>query len=160
MDVKFSQMPLLSELKDFDTFPLLSEDDNYIAPMYAIYNYLSGDKIIQLYTSYSTNSSYLLQSANLANSVYTQYFTQSGFYVLNTSYDVSTWRSNYNNSRSLSASWTDTRNTVNSISATLLQSDNTLVPNSSAIKNIVAITQANYDLLTYIDPQTFYVIAS
>lgn len=160
MDVKFSQLPLLEDLNKFDTFPVLFDGDNYMAPMYAVYNYLSGDKIIEVYTAYASNSSYLLNSANLANSVYTQYFTQSSLYVLSTSYDVSTWKSNYSNTRTLSSGWQDTKNFVNSISSNMIYSNNTLVPNSSAIKNIIAITQANYDLLTYIDPETFYVIAS
>ena len=160
MDVKFSQLPFLEKLKDDDFFPLLSDGDNYIAPLYTVRNYLSGDKLIQVYSSYSQNSSYLIDSAKLANSVYTQYFTKSSFYVLTTDYEYSTWNSTYNTTRGLSADWTNTNNFVNSTSSILLYSNNTLVPNSSAIKNIVAITQANYNLLTYIDPETFYVIAS
>jgi hypothetical protein len=160
MDVKFSQLPFLTNLKDEDYFPTLSDGDNYITPMYTVRNYLSGDKLIQVYSSYASNSSYLIDSAKLANSVYTQYFVNSSFYVLKTDFEYSNWNSNYNTTRSLSGGWNSSKNFVNSVSSVLMYSNSTLVPNSSAIKNVVAITQANYNLLTYIDPETFYVIAS
>jgi hypothetical protein len=160
MDVKFSQLPLSLTLKSDNYIPILSDGDNFVAPIYSIYNYMSGDSLIRIYTTFASNSSYLLNSARLANSVYTQYFQNSSFYILTTDENVSNWNSNYALTNSLSAKWNSSTTLTESTSTYAIYSNKTLVPNSSAIKNIIAITQANYDSLTFIDPETFYVIAS
>jgi hypothetical protein len=162
MDVKFSQLPLSVTINNTDTFPILKDGENKMAPVYSIYNYMSGNTLIRLYTTFATNSSYLLNSSNLANSVYTQYFQNSSFYVLTTDEEYQNWNYNYSTTRSLSSKWDTSSTYTQSISSKIIFSDTnpTLYPNSSAIKNIIAITQTNYDNLTFKDPQTFYVIAS
>lgn len=160
MNIKFSQLPPKLQIIKTDKFPILSNGSNYIAPVDSIYTFLSGDKIIQVYTSYSTNSSYLLNSAVLANNVYTAYSTNSSNYILLNSQKPIDWDSNYTITNTNSSKWVQNYNYVNSISSNFIFSNSTIVPNSSAIKNIVAITQTNYDSLTSIDPQTYYIIAS
>jgi hypothetical protein len=160
MNIKFSQSPPKLKIIKTDQFPILSNGTNYISPIDSIYTFLSGDKIIQVYTSYSTNSSYLLNSATLANNVYTTYRTNSSNYVTLNSQKATDWDSNYTITNTNSSKWVNNYNYVNSISSNFIFSDSTIVPNSSAIRNIVAITQTNYNSLTSIDPQTYYIIAS
>jgi hypothetical protein len=160
MNVKFSQLPTQNDLKDVDVFPVLSDGKNYITPLRSVYTYLSGDQFINLYTQYSSNSSIISINSNKANSVYATYNSLSSNYVLSNSLSVLNWNSVYSNVKANSGKWTENYNYVNSVSSSFIFSNSTLVPNSSAIKNIVAITQANYNSLSSIDPQTYYVIAS
>ena len=160
MNIKFSQLPQKLIIKNGDFFPLLSDGNNYMSPIDSIYTYMSGNKLVQVYTSYSTTSSYLLSSAALANNVYATYSANSSNYILSNSQKVYNWDSNYTTTNANSSKWVQNYNYVSSVSSNFIFSDSTLVNNSSAIKNIVAITQANYDALPSIDPQTYYVIAT
>jgi hypothetical protein len=160
MNLKFSQLPLKEELSNQDIFPILSDGNNYVTPINAIFNFLSGDKLIEVYTSYVSNSGTWTNDTKILNSVYTTYYKNSSNYVLKDSPEVAKWNSNYSTTSSLSSNWNDVSTYVNKISSNFIFSDSTLVPNSSSITNIIAITQSNYNQLTYIDPSTFYVIAS
>jgi hypothetical protein len=161
MNIKFSQLPQKLIIKNGDLFPLLSDGTNYMSPIDSIYTYVSANKVIQVYTAYNTTSAYLLSSAALANSVYATYSAISSNYVLLNSEKVYNWDSNYTSTNTNSSNWTQNYNYVNSISSNFIFSNPSLVsPTASAIKNIVAITQANYDGLPSIDPQTYYVIAN
>ena len=160
MNLKISQFPVINELSKNDVFPVLVDGQNYISAINSVYTFLSGDKLIEVYTSYSSNSSVLISNSKLLSSVYTQYNSNSANYILITSPEVANWRSSYSSVNSTSSVWNNTNSYVSGISSSFIFSDSTLVPNSTAIKNIIAITQTNFDQLTYIDPQTFYVIAS
>jgi hypothetical protein len=139
MNIKFSQLPVTIDSQGTDLFPILRDGENRMTPISAIYTFLSGDKLIDIYTSYSNISSQ---------------------YVLTTSQSAITWNSAVDTLNTYGPNWQAATSLIEYTSAALIISDKTEVPNSSAIKNIVAISQANYDLLTYIDPFTFYIIAS
>ena len=160
MNLKFSQLPLKEEVLNQDIFPILSDGNNYVTPINAIFNFLSGDKLIEVYTSYVSNSGIWTSNTKILNDTYTTYNSNSSNYVLKNSPEVARWNSNYSTTSSLSSKWNNASTYVNEISSNFIFSDSTLVPNSSSIKNIIAISQSNYNQLTYIDPSTFYVIAS
>jgi hypothetical protein len=161
MNIKLSQLPVDSNLTGNELIPILNNGSNYITPVYAIYNFLSGDQLIQVTTSYIANSAYILESAGLANDVYSNVNANSGNYVLQTSTEVAYWTNASNQVVQNETNWNAaTTYTQNNSAKTFVQSNPTLVPTSSAINNIVAITLDNYNNLTTIDPNTFYVIAT
>lgn len=160
MNVKFSQFPVKLTLKSTDSFPILSDGTNFIAPLEAVYSYLSGNQIVQVYTSYASNSSFLINSTNKNNGMYNIYNSLSSQYILNGSIQTDVWDSNYFLTNSLSSNWDAASNFINLSGNKVIFSDTTIADGASAIKNIIAITQENYNNLTFIDPQTFYVIAS
>jgi hypothetical protein len=160
MNVKLSQFPIKLTLKNEDSFPILSDGTNFIAPIEAFYSYLSGDQVVQVYTSYQMNSSFLIQSTIKNNSMYSLYNSLSSRYILNGSIQTDLWESNYNLTNSLSSGWNNASNFIRLSSEKIIFSDTTIADGASAIKNIIAITQENYNNLSYIDPQTFYVIAT
>lgn len=139
MNIKFSQLPITIDSQGTDLFPILRDGDNQMTPVSAVYTFLSGNKLIDIYTSYSSISSQ---------------------YVLTTSQSAITWNNTANIVNEWAPNWTDATTLIELASGVLVISDETLVTNSSAIRNIVAISQANYDLLDIIDPLTFYIIAS
>lgn len=160
MNVKLSQFPVKLKLNSTDSFPILSDGANFMAPVEAIYSYLSGDSFLQVYTSYQTNSSFLIQSTVKNNGMYSVYNSLSTQYILKGSIETDLWESNYNLTNSLSSGWNNASNFIRLSSEKIIFSDTTIADGASAIKNIIAITQENYNNLQYIDPQTFYVIAS
>lgn len=139
MNIKFSQIPKTSKVRPEDTIAILRTYENLMLPVSAMYTYLSGDKLIDVYTSYSNTSANYLLSSNPQIQVWN-----------NTSVVVNRDSDKWNNSSNL----------VSSISSNFIFSNSSLVPGSSAIKNIVALTQGAYDSLVTIDPNTYYVIAS
>jgi hypothetical protein len=160
MNVKLSQFPVKLTLKSTDSFPILSDGTNFIAPLEAVYSYLSGNQLVQVYTSYAANSSFLINSTNKNNGMYSVYNSLSSRYILDQSIRTEIWDSNYFLTNSLSANWNQASNFIALSSDKVIFSDTTIADGASAIKNIIAITQENYNNLTFIDPQTFYVIAS
>jgi hypothetical protein len=163
MDIKFSQLPPVVTIKKTDTFPILENgEDNKLAPVLAIYYYMSGDTIVRLHSAFTSNSSKWIDASEKAIDVYTKFSVNSSLYIKETDFEVSQWTQNYNYTNALSGFWQRASTYTSTISSKAIVSDTnpTLFPNSSAIKNIIAITQTNYDLLTFKDPQTFYVIAS
>lgn len=163
MDIRFSQLPNVVTIKNTDTFPILeNNEDNAIAPVLAIYYYMSGDTIVRLHSAFTANSSKWINASEKAIDVYTQFSINSSLYIKETDFEVSQWTQNYNYTNSVSGFWQRASTYTSTISSMAIVSntDSTIYPNSSAIKNIIAITQTNYDLLTFKDPQTFYVIAS
>jgi hypothetical protein len=139
MNIKFSQLPVTIDSQPTDLFPILRDGDNQMTPVSAVYTFLSGDKLIDIYTKYSD---------------------LSGFYVLTTSQSAAYWNNTSNYVNKLAPEWETVSTIFEAVSSSLIFSDSTQVPGSSAVGNIVAITQENYDLLEYIDPATFYIIAS
>ena len=162
MDIKFSQLPSTFTLNNTDNFIILQNEENKISPILAIYYYMSGDTIVKLHSSFSSNSSNWINSSAKANDVYTKFSVNSSLYIKETDFEVVQWTQNYNYTNAMSGLWQRASTYTSGISSMAIVSDTnpTLFPNSSAIKNIIAITQTNYNLLTYKDPQTFYVIAS
>jgi hypothetical protein len=160
MNVKISQFPVKLTLKSNDSFPILSDGTNFIAPLEAVYSYLSGNQLVQVYTSYASNSSFLINSTLKNNSMYSVYNSLSSQYILNNSIQTEIWNSNYFLTNSLSANWNNASDFMRLSSDKVIFSDTTIADGASAIKNIIAITQENYNNLTFIDPQTFYVIAA
>jgi hypothetical protein len=139
MNIKFSQLPITIDTQKTDLFPILRDGENQMTPVSAVYTFLSGDQLIDIYTSYSSISS---------------------DYLLSTSQSAITWNYAVNVLNEYAPNWQAATSLIEYTSAALIISDSTQVENSSAIKNIVAISQTNYDLLTDIDPLTFYIIAS
>lgn len=160
MNVKISQFPVKLTLKSNDSFPILSDGTNFIAPLEAVYSFLSGNQLVQVYTSYASNSSFLINSTIRNNSMYSTYNALSSQYILNNSIQTDIWNSNYFLTNSLSANWNNASEFMRLSSDKVIFSDTTIADGASAIKNIIAITQENYNNLTFIDPQTFYVIAA
>jgi hypothetical protein len=156
MNIKLSQLPLELELQNDYTFPILKDGENYITSIGAIYQFLSGDNIIDVYTSYSSNSASIQEGHN----VYSSYSQASSNFVKADSQDVINWNNTYINVRDNINSWNNVTTKIQDVSGRFILSDSAVVPGASAIKNIVAITQTAYDQLTIIEPDTFYVIAS
>jgi hypothetical protein len=172
MNIKFSQVPVLSDFEPILTNPeefdvsvagLLQSPDqnnaNVLIPLVAVYNFLSAGKIVELTAVFQSTSGHLLSSTRVAMQGYNFYRSVSASYFLNTDPKIAKWEGNFSTTNSISANSVSTHNYVRSVSGSFCFSDTSLVPNSSAIKNMVAITQTNYNNLTFIDPQTFYVIA-
>jgi hypothetical protein len=160
MNTKLSQFPFQTSLNGNEVFPILSNGNNFIAPVSAVYTFLSGDKLIDVATSYTANSSYFLNGSNVAFNVYSSYNQNSGNYITNDSLSVEDWNLAYGIVNQNYVNWNNATTFTSGYSSYAVQSNTTLVPNSSAVTNIVVITQANYDALTSIDPYTFYIIAS
>lgn len=161
MNIKFSQLPTLSGLSATDIFPILHDGVNYVAPVSAIYTFLSGDMLVDVATSYMSNSSYYDQAFSLATSVYSTVSANSGNYVLDGSNEVANWNVTYNIVQIRKNDWDSAATfTKNTSSKNLVVSDTTLVPNSTAINNIIAISLADYNNISVPDPNTFYVITS
>jgi len=147
MKIKFSQIPKTrAVVPALDTIAILRDYENLMLPVSAIYTYLSGDKLVDIYTSYNANSSFYVKT----NSVQMAVLNDSSTVVQRNS---ATW----NNTTSYVGS---VSSFVNSISSNYIYSKPTLVPGSSAIRNIVAITQQAYDNLGSYDDYTYYIIAS
>lgn len=81
MNLKFSQFKYTNTIKDSDLIPVVRSNDNYVLSASAIYNYLSGNNLKDLYTSYRAYSSLFLSSNLSANSVFSTYNANSAFYV-------------------------------------------------------------------------------
>lgn len=160
MNIKLSQLPTDNKLNGSEVFPILSNGANFIAPISAIYTFLSGDNIINVTTNYNSNSSYLLDGAKKANIVYSVYTVNSGNYVLQNSQEVTNWDFAFTTVSANYLDWNSATTVIQQVSGLpFIISDTTMVPSSSAITNIVAITQQGYNELPYIDPYTYYVIA-
>jgi hypothetical protein len=81
MNLKFSQFKPATNLVDSDVLPILRTNDNYAISALSIFNYMSGNKFNELYTSYQYYSSVFLGSNSNANSVFSTYSNNSSFYV-------------------------------------------------------------------------------
>jgi hypothetical protein len=144
MNIKFSQLPVKTDVKLTDIFPILRSSDNYTVSVGTVYNLLSGDKIIDVYTSYSQNSSIFINDHTKLQDFYTNYNQHSGNYV------------SYGETKPLQ--WDSVYSSWNSASGNLIKSDTTGVPTATAIKNIIAIPLADYQALAVTDPYTFYIV--
>jgi hypothetical protein len=90
MNLKFSQFKYTNNIKDNDLIPIVRSNDNFILSALSIFNYLSGSKMRDLYTSYQTYSSLFLSSNNSSNSVFTTFSNNSALYVTrNTAQSIS-----------------------------------------------------------------------
>jgi len=144
MNIKFSQLPITIDSQGTDLFPILRDGENQMTPVSAVYTFLSGNKLIDIYTSYSSISSQ---------------------YILTTSPSAITWNSTTEQVNRSSGAWDAVATAFEQVSAVfpyIMLSNPTLVPNSSAIQNIVSITQVNYDYLVtnnLVQESTFYIIA-
>jgi hypothetical protein len=147
MNIKFSQIPKTKlVVPSLDTIPILRDYENLMLPVSAMYTYLSGDKLIDIYTSYKSNSAYYVKT----NGPELRVLNETSTVVQRNS---STWNNTTSYVNSVSSF-------VNSISGDYIYSKPTLVPGSSAIRNIVALTQEAYDNLSTYDDYTYYIIAS
>jgi hypothetical protein len=81
MNLKFSQFPRLTNIIKSDIIPVLRNNNNYALSALSIYEYLSGDKIKDLYTSYNAYSSIFVTNGLTTSSVFTTYSRNSSFYV-------------------------------------------------------------------------------
>jgi len=144
MNIKFSQLAVKPDVKLTDIFPILRSGDNYTVSVGTIYNLLSGDKIIDVYTSYSQNSSTFINDNIKIQNVYTTYTQNSGKYVSYGETKPTQWDSAY-------SSWYGA-------SGKLIKSDTTNLPTATAIKNIIAIPLVDYEALPVLDPYTFYIV--
>jgi len=98
MNLKFTQFKYTNTVKDNDLIPVVRTNDNYILSAISIYNYLSGDIIKNVSTSYRTYSSLFLSSNLSANSVFTTYNQNSSFYVTtNTIQSISAFKEFFEN---------------------------------------------------------------
>jgi hypothetical protein len=158
MNIKISQLQLEPDVQKNDIFPILRNNQNYTASINSVYNLLSGDNIANVYTSYSQNSATFINDHPLVQSVYSTYNQNSGNYVsINTS-TTNKWENVSTKVISSSANWDNTYSTWSQTSAILIKSDTTVAPQTTAIRNIVAIPLAVYEGLAVKDPYTFYVI--
>lgn len=157
MNIKISQLPIDYVLNGKEVFPILDDGKNFSTPVSAVYTFLSGNNIIEVYQYYINNKNVFETNNSLISSVYTNYRQNSSLFVKSNSSQVYNWNQSttyvQNNSSNIN-------NVLNNFSSYFLTSDPTLVPGSSAINNIIAISQDNFNNLTYIDPQTYYVISS
>jgi hypothetical protein len=144
MNIKFSQLPVKPDVNLTDIFPILRSGNNFTVSVGTVYNLLSGDKIIDVYTSYSQNSSIFINDSAKLQNVYTEYSENSGNYV------------SYGEPKTLE--WDDVYTSWNEASATLINSNTTGMPTATAIKNIIAIPSVDYAALTVKDPYTYYIV--
>jgi len=144
MNIKFSQLPVVPDVKLTDIFPILRSNGNFTVSVGTVYNLLSGDQLIDVYTSYSQNSSIFIKDTTKLQNLYTNYNQYSGNYVSYGETKPLQWDSAY-------SSWYGA-------SGNLIKSDTTGVPTATAIKNIIAIPLDDYDALVTRDPYTFYIV--
>jgi hypothetical protein len=172
MNIKFSQLPVFDDFEaiqnnvgDFNlSIPGLlqtpnADNANVLVPLFSIYAFISADKIPELITLYNSACATLINTEKLAKDVFNTYSRASATYFLNTDPRITKWESNFSTTKSISANSVSVFNYTRSVSSNFCFSDITNIPGASAIKNMVAITQANFEALTFKDPQTFYVIA-
>jgi hypothetical protein len=158
MNIKFSQLPKAQDAQSLDIFPILRNGENLVTSISAVYDFLSGDKIKDVYTSYNQNSSIFINDNILLNSVYTTYNQNSGSYVSFNTPSTDKWESASTKLMSSSANWDSTYTSWRSTSGNLIKSDITIAPQATAIKNIIAVPLEVYQGLLVKDPYTFYIV--
>jgi hypothetical protein len=118
MNLKFSQFPRVNNIKDNDIIPILRDNNNYALSGLSIYNYLSGNNIKDLYTSYNMYSSLFLSTNDVSNSLFSTYSKNSAFYVTtNTTQNIAGIKTflnqtNFNNSLTAVVIYTPSGNSV------------------------------------------------
>jgi hypothetical protein len=158
MNIKFSQLEKKSNALKSDIFPILRDKVNYTTTVDSVYSLLSGDKVAEVYTSYSKNSSIFINDHSLVNSVYTTYNQKSANYVSINTPITNKWESVSTQVIASSANWNNTYTTWSQTSGIVVTSDTTAIPQATAIKNIIALPLSVYESLTVLDPYTFYVV--
>jgi hypothetical protein len=174
MNLKFSQFPRLNNIKDSDIIPVLRDNSNYALSGLAIYKYLSGDNIRDLFTSYKMYSSVFLSSNLSTNSVFTTFSRNSAFYV-NTNRPqiidgVKTFLSQTNFNNSLTAvsiytpngnsfQWNQTSTYVNSNSSKFTSTFNTVCAASANWNNSYNFINS-LSSIAIVSDTTFYPTAT
>jgi hypothetical protein len=158
MNIKISQLPQEPDAQKTDIFPILRNGENYTASVNSVYNLLSGDKLADVYTSYSKNSSIFINDDPLIQSVYSTYNQNSGNYVSLNTPIANNWQNTSTVVNSSSSNWNSAYTSWNQASSILIKSDITSVPQATAIKNIIAVPLAVYENILVKDPYTFYVV--
>jgi hypothetical protein len=158
MNIKFSQLEQRTDLNKSDIFPILSRNVNYTTSINSVYNLLSGDKVMDVYTSYSNNSGIFIGDHPVVQRTFTTYSQNSAKYVSINTPTTNKWENASTKVNITSANWDNVYTSWNQASSTVIKSDTTVVPYATAIKNIIALPLSVYDNIPVKDPYTFYIV--